>query len=118
MPSSHPTKTEQQTSSFPSLGQTTPRAEARTKKRKLRRIKISLELSQSAQRMTSQKSETKTRAKHKSKKSNLVIVDVSKSCSHDQVHPQMKKRTNRSTIRTSTPASDQMRTSDQKDQTT
>ncbi|KAF3513429.1 hypothetical protein F2Q69_00006908 [Brassica cretica] len=55
---------------------------------------------------------TNVRAKHKSKKSNLVIVDVSKSSSHDQVHPQMKKRTNRSTTRTSTPASDQMRTSD------
>ncbi|KAF2618394.1 hypothetical protein F2Q68_00038858 [Brassica cretica] len=61
---------------------------------------------------------TNVRAKHKSKKSNLVIVDVSKSSSHDQVHPQMKKRTNRSTTRTSTPGSDQMRTSDQKDKTT
>ncbi|KAF3546099.1 hypothetical protein DY000_02007647 [Brassica cretica] len=65
-----------------------------------------------------ERSKTKTRAKHKSKKSNLVIVDVSKSSSHDQIPPRMKKRTNRSTTRTSTPTSDQTRKSDQKDQTT
>ncbi|KAF3509703.1 hypothetical protein F2Q69_00006910 [Brassica cretica] len=61
---------------------------------------------------------TTTRAKHKWKKSNLVIVDVSKSSSHDQILPRMKKRTNRSTTHTRTPASDQMRTSGQKGQTT
>ncbi|XP_048628059.1 uncharacterized protein LOC125597349 [Brassica napus] len=59
---------------------------------------------QSIRRMTSQKSRTKMRVKHKSKKSNLVIVDVSKSSSHDQVPPLMKKRTNKSMTHTSTPA--------------
>ncbi|WZZ26061.1 hypothetical protein YC2023_009462 [Brassica napus] len=56
------------------------------------------------------------RAKHKSKKSNL--VDVSKSSSHDQVPPRMKKRTNKSMTRTSTPVSDQTRASGQKGRTT
>ncbi|XP_013601265.1 PREDICTED: uncharacterized protein LOC106308673 [Brassica oleracea var. oleracea] len=92
MTSSHPTKTEQQTSSFPSLGQTTPRAGERTKKRKLRRIKTRPEPDPDAPKMTNQKSKTKMRAKHKSKKSNLVIVDVSKSSSHDRVPPQTRRR--------------------------
>ncbi|KAG5401124.1 hypothetical protein IGI04_015731 [Brassica rapa subsp. trilocularis] len=60
----------------------------------------------------------KTMATHKSTKSNRVIVDASKSSSHDQVPPQMKKRTNKSMTRTSIPVSDQTRASDQKGQTT
>ena len=89
MPSSHLTKTEQPTLSSPSLGKTTPRAGAKTKKRRLRKVKTRPEPDPNAQRMTSQKSKTKTRAKHKSKKSNLVIVDASKLSSHDQVPPRM-----------------------------
>ncbi|KAF2617051.1 hypothetical protein F2Q68_00040024 [Brassica cretica] len=48
-------------------------------------------------------------AKHKSKKSNLVIVDVSKSSSHDRVPPQTKRKTMRSVTLTNTLASDQAR---------
>ncbi|KAG5414773.1 hypothetical protein IGI04_002340 [Brassica rapa subsp. trilocularis] len=115
---SHLTKKGHPTSSCPSLGQTGPRAGAKAKKRKLTRIRISLELGQSILRMTSQKSKKKTMATHKSTKSNRVIVDASKSSSHDQVPPQMKKRTNKSMTRTSIPVSDQTRASDQKGQTT
>ena len=117
-PSSHLTKTEQPTSSFPSLGRTTPRAGAKTKKRRLRRVKTRPEPDPSAQRTTNQKSKMKTRAKHKLKKSNLVIVDVSKSSSHDQVPLRMKKRTTKSAIRTNAPASDRVKTANRKSQMT
>ena len=118
MRSSHLRKTEHPTSSFPSLGRTTPRAGAKTKKRRLRRVKTRPEPDSSAQRMTSQKSKTKTRAKHKSKKSNLVIVDASKLSSHDQVPPRMKKRTEKSVICTNAPISDQVKTADRKSRMT
>ncbi|KAF2590219.1 hypothetical protein F2Q70_00039322 [Brassica cretica] len=54
------------------------------------------------------------RAKHKSKKSILVIVDVSKSSSHDRVPPQTRRRKKKSVTRTHTPASDQARIADQR----
>ena len=108
-PSSHLTKTEQPTSSFPSLGRTTPRAGARTKRRKLIKIKTRPEPDPNAQKMTNQRSRTKTRAKRKLKKSNLVTIDASKLSSLDQVPPRMKKRTEKAAFRTNLPTSDQVK---------
>ncbi|KAF2596796.1 hypothetical protein F2Q68_00011389 [Brassica cretica] len=108
----------QPTSSFPSLGRTTPRARAKTKKRNLIKIKTRPEPVPNVQKMTNQRTRTKTRAKHKSKKSNLVTVDASKLSSHDQVPPRVKKRTAKAAIRTNPPTNDQVKTADRKSRMT
>ena len=68
-------------------------------------------LNPNAQKTTSQTNKTRTR--RTLRKSNLVIVDTSRSSSRDQVLRQTKRKTTRSVTRTNTPASDQVRTTDQ-----